>query len=444
MIEDEKKLVQERPKYSLARWAEQNKISQEAAEEKRGIALRLAIEGINDGSIDSLDGIGSPLSNKIQAHHGVALFEMNRNWVETAQYWRCPCCVRGKFEISRLGSKRQILAKLVEHHDHMADALKAAFNKVFVVTGTDQPTSTGLALVERMAPAFSAYSPVLVCEDCNNADAAAKKIISNAGRKNDWHSFSIGQIFQFITVHEHAPHDIDESKVLALWNLIRPAYVARMNLVYQVAEAAVLQDYWFERYKGEVAPVPTLSNGFKRYNGLELVSGDALILEMEKGIIKHAANYSRWRTEIQPTGGKPPPNFLAMIKSLPGCALMWEAQADDWECPICTRSKYEIVSFMRGKVSFHTHSPTRFGLAWTRVKSICSGCFNIVAAMKRELEKGCGIKIGSTFDCVTPDDLRALLRARPHSPPLVNRDMAKALMYKWISRSEGTETFSEF
>ncbi|AHG43685.1 hypothetical protein N018_22415 [Pseudomonas syringae CC1557] len=444
MTEDEKKLVQERPKYSLAIWAEQNKLSPEKIEEKIGIALRLAIEGINDGSIDSLDGIGSPLSSKIQAHHGVSLFEMNRNWVETAQYWRCPCCARGKFEISRVGGKRQILAKLVEHHDHMADALKAAFNKAFVVSGTDQPTHTGLALIERMAPAFSAYPSVLVCEDCNNADAAAKKIISNTGRKVDWHSFSIGQICQFITVHKHAPHDVDEFKVLALWDLVRPAYVARMNLVYEVAKAGVLQDYWYERYKGETMPVPTLSNGFKRYNGLELVSGDALIREMERGIVKHASNYSRWRTEMQPIGESPPPNFLAMIKSLPGCALMWEELSDGWECPICSRSKYESVSFGKNKISFHTHSPTKLSSAWTRINKICSGCFNVVTAMKRELEKGCGVKIGSTFDCVTPDELRALLRARSHSPPLVDQKMAKALMYKWVSRPVKSETGSNF
>lgn len=425
--------IQEGPKHALAVWAKQNEPSPEIIQERREIALRLAIEGINDGSIDSLDGVGSPLSREIQAYHGVDLFEMNRNWIETAQYWRCPCCDRGKFEISRIGSKGQILTKLVEHHDHMADALKAAFNKVFVVSGTEQPTSTGLALIERMAPAFSAYPPVLICEDCNNADAAAKKVISNAFRKVEWHSFSIGKIRQFIIVRKHAPHSIDESEVLALWDLIRPAYVARMNLVYEVAKAAVLQDYWYERYKGETLAVPTLSNGFQRHNGLELVSGEALIREMARNTVKHSSNYSRWRTERQPAGGRPPSNFLAIIKSLPGCARMWEELSDDWKCPICERSKYETVKFTKDKISFHTHLPTRFSPTWGEIHHICGDCFNVVAAMKRELQKGFGIKVGYTFDCITPDELRTMLRARPHSPPLVNTEIAKALMCKWQS-----------
>ncbi|ANI59545.1 hypothetical protein [Pseudomonas sp. GR 6-02] len=432
--EGKKSLIQKGPKYALAAWAKQNELSLETIQERKEIALRLAIEGIADGSIDSLDGVESPLSRKIQAHHGIDLFEMNRNWVETAQSWKCPCCGRGKFEISRVGSKGQILAKLVEHHDHMADALKAAFNKVFVVSGTDKPTSTGLALVERMAPAFSSYPPVLICEDCNNADAAAKKVISSAGRKIEWQSFSIGQIRRFIIIQEHVPHSIDVAKVTELWGLVRPAYVARMNLVYEVAKAAVLQDYWYERYQGETMAVPTLSNGFQQYNGLEFVSGEALLHEMAKSTVKHLSNYSRWRTEVQRSGDKPPPNFLVIIESLPGCARMWAELKDTWQCPICERSKYKVVSYKKGKISFHTHLPTKYSAAWKSQGHICMGCFNVVAAMKRELEKGHGIKVGFTFDCITPDELRAIIHARPHSPPLVDAEMAKVLISKWQLR----------
>ena len=431
--EDKTKLIQG-PKYALAVWAKQNELSSEVIQERSDIALRLAIEGITDSSIDSLDGVESPLSRKIRACHGIDLFEMNRNWVETAQYWKCPCCDRGKFEISRVGGKGPILAKLVEHHDHMADALKAAFNKVFVVSGTDKPTSTGLALVERMAPAFSAYPPVLICEDCNNADAAAKKVISNTGRKVEWQSFSIGQIRHFIIVREHTPHSIDETKVLELWELVRPAYVARMNLVYEVAKAAVLQDYWYEGYQGETIPVPTLSNGFQRYNGLELVSGEALAREMAKNTVKHSSNYSRWRTEGQRTGDKPPLNFLAIIQSLPGCARMWAALVDTWRCPICERSKFEVISYTKGKISFHTHLPSSYSPAWKSTGHICMGCFNVVTAMKRELNLGHGIKVAFTFDCIIPDELRAIIRARPHSPHLVDAEMAKKLVSNWLSR----------
>lgn len=431
---NDKTLKQSNSKHALAIWSKRNEISREEIQERREIALKLAIEGIADGSIVSLDGVQSPLSKKIQAHHEIDLFEMNGNWIETAQYWTCPCCSRGKFAISRVGSKGQILAKLVEHHDHMSDALKAAFRKVFIVSGTVKPTSTGLALIERMAPAFSAYPSVLICEDCNNADAAAKKIISNTGRKVDWHSFSIGQISQFIIVRHHAPHIIDETKVLEIWSLARPAYVARMNLVYEVAKAAVLHDYWFERYLGETVPVPTLSNGHGRHNGLELVDSEALVREITKSTVKHNSNYSRWRTEQQVAGDKPPPNFLAFIESLPGCARMWAALSENWKCPVCERSRYEVVSYNKGKIGFHTHAPTRYSQAWKSIGQICIACFNVVTAMKRELHTGCGIDVSFTFDCITPDELRNIIHPRPHSPHLVDAQMAKTLISKWQLR----------
>lgn len=434
MVETEEKINLTWQPNALAVWAKQNEECYEEIQEKRLTALKLAVKCINDGTLDLLDGVGSPLSCEIKKHHGVELFEMNRNWVETSQHWRCPCCKRSKFEISRLGSKGQILAKLVEHHDHMADTLKAAFNKVFVDSGTEKPTSTGLALIERMAPAFSAYAPVLICEDCNNSDAAAKKLLSAKGDRVEWQSFSIGQIRKFINVRKHVSHGIDEPKVMALWLLVRPAYVARMNLVYQVAKAAVLQDYWYERYPAGMVAVPTLSNGYQRYGGLELVNGEALSYEMARSNIVHKANRSRWRTESKPAGSVPPANYLAMLLSLPGCARMWNELKDSWKCPICQRSKFETVTFIKGKVTFQTHAPTRLSSAWSGIQQICMGCCSVVKAMKWELEKGYGLKVGATFNCIRPDQLRSTITARPHSYPLVDGHKAQELINDWLSR----------
>lgn len=427
---------------ALAIWAKQNEETYEETLEKRSIALRLAVKCINDGTLDLLDGIGSPLSKEIKKRHKVELFEMNRNWVETSQHWRCPCCERSKIEISRLGSKGQILAKLVEHHDHMADALKAAFHKVFVDSGTEVPTSTGLALVERMAPAFSAYAPILICEDCNNSDASAKKILTSKGWNVKWQSFSVGQIRQFININSHSSHEIDESKVIALWLLVRPSYVARMNLVYQVAKAAVLQDHWYERYPAGTLAIPTLSNGFHQYGGLELLNGEALSREMATGNIVHQSNRSRWRTELKPVGSVPPANYLAMLLSLPGCARMWNEIDAIWKCPICERSKFEIVTYAKGKVSFQTHAPTRLSKAWKNVPLICNGCCSVVKGMKWELERCYGVDVGATFDCITPDELRSIITARPNSAPLVDKDRAQALLEVWLDASQVREEHS--
>lgn len=417
----------------LEAWTKKNDEYYERVEKEKSDALLLAVKCINSGLLDLLDGVGSPLSSEMKAHHGVELFEMNRNWVETSQRWSCPCCERSKFEVSRVGGKGQILAKLVEHHDHMEDALKAAFNKVFVDEGVEVPTNTGLAMIERMAPAFSSYARILICEHCNNADASAKKILSGRGCRVDWQSFSIGQIRKFIKIDRHVPHGIDEPKLMEVWRLVRPAYVARMNLVYQVAKAAALQDYWYERYPVGVEAVPTLSNGYHRYGLLGLLNEEVFSREMMKDNISHQSNWSRWRTERKSIEGCPPSNYLAMILSLPGCARMWGELDDSWRCPICERSKFEVVKFAKGKVTFQTHFPGRRSIAWRNVGKICMACCSVVKSMKWELEKGYGMDVEDTFSCITPDELRSIITSRPHSSPLVDKQKAKKLVDRWLS-----------
>jgi hypothetical protein len=92
---------------------------QEEREALKIQALSVLLNSINSGEITSLDGINSPVSQRIKAHHNSNFFEMNTNWIGSSQNWICPCCSRSKFQISRSGNKGQILAKLVVHHDHM-------------------------------------------------------------------------------------------------------------------------------------------------------------------------------------------------------------------------------------------------------------------------------------------------------------------------------------
>lgn len=177
------------------RWCVENEpFDHEQMHALREQALDALVASINAGEISSLDGIDSPLSKKIKTHHQLAVFEMNSNWIGSPQSWVCPCCSRSKFQVSRVGKKQQILAKLVIHHDHMGEALKAAFHAAFEGAGTDVQQIEGQRLVERMGGAFAAYEEVLVCEDCNNADTAAKKLSAAP----PYFSFSIGQIRRFI------------------------------------------------------------------------------------------------------------------------------------------------------------------------------------------------------------------------------------------------------
>lgn len=96
----------------FGRWcAEHEPLDYERGPVLRQEALGILVESINAGEISSLDGVDTPLSMKIKAHHQLADFEMNSNWIGSSQDWVCPCCSRSKFQISRSGKKCQILTK---------------------------------------------------------------------------------------------------------------------------------------------------------------------------------------------------------------------------------------------------------------------------------------------------------------------------------------------
>jgi hypothetical protein len=204
----------------------------------RNEAIRVLIESVQAGEITSLDGLGSPLSTQIRNWHGATDFEMNSNWVGSPQDWVCPCCSRSKFQISRIGKQGQILAKLVVHHDHMGEAMKAAFHSAFEASGTHVEQIDGWRLVERLGSGFAAYAEVLVCEDCNNADTEAKKLIGSP----EYFSFSIKQIRRFITSCDHSPHQVRQELAELAWDETKHGYKLRMQLIHTVARAAATDE----------------------------------------------------------------------------------------------------------------------------------------------------------------------------------------------------------
>lgn len=333
------------------------------------IALPLLLECVETGEVTCLDGQASPVSKQMLDKHGSRPFEMNTNWVGSPQEWICPCCRRPKFEISRVGNRGQILAKNVIHHDHMGDVLHEAFHAAFAEAKTELEQVDGLRLIRRMRKAFAAYEPVLVCEDCNNADTAAKAIL---GIPREF-SFSVGQISRFVDVAPHRSHSVLEERARVEWEAAKAAFVLRMRIIKAVAKAAATDSHWYEPHDKHFEPVPVYGHDRRqtelidRWLNWEMLS-DAL------GMQTHIAprDMSRWRT-MRPKPGKPlPPNFIAMLRSVDYMAEKWDATPSDWCCPICSRTKNEVVYMSeKGKVHFSVVDAPR---TWRLAASICHHC----------------------------------------------------------------------
>ena len=394
-------------------------------ERLRAEALSMLLEGINTGEITTLDGTDSPLSQRIKAQHQASSFEMNSNWAGTSQNWKCPCCGRSKFQVSRTGQTGQILAKLVVHHDHMDDALKAAFHAAFAEAGTDIAQADGLRLVERIGNAFSAYEPVLLCEDCNNAETAAKRC---AGAPADF-SFSPGQIRAFIRPGDHRPHDVDPVAATNVWRSALPAYELRMQLVRTVAHAAATDSHWYEPVASGTKPIPAFGHTFRPGDPLiaQWIGSEALVQALAPRRVG-TPDYSRWRTSSHKRGKAPPANYIAMLRSEQGVARAWDDLQDEWACPICSRGKKDTVYVgNKGKVCFMTWSNPGRG-AWKSATLICQDCHSVVIAFKREVVQGIGQAVQDSYALITPAELRSVIAAHPHCPHAIQADIAKTLV----------------
>lgn len=103
-------------------------------------------------------------------------------WSQTPESWCCPGCGRNKRDILRWTLRtpngrrfRGWIAPLCKHHDHSG---------------------------------YNRFSEVIVCGDCNSADAAVKRKLK---LPSDW-SFSAGEIRQFVKSIPHGKHTIDYQK----------------------------------------------------------------------------------------------------------------------------------------------------------------------------------------------------------------------------------------
>lgn len=395
-------------------------------------AQEALIESIRAGDVTSLDGTMSPLSSRIAAHHGVSTFEMNSNWAGTAQSWTCPCCDRSKYQISRTGNKGQILAKLVIHHDHMGEAMTAAFHDAFKAAGTKVEQINGLRLVEHMGHAFAAYDEVLVCEDCNNADAEAKKAV-NAPR---YFSFSLGQIQRFIIAGDHRAHQVDSAQARTVWQEAKAAYTLRIRLINAVAQAAATDTHWYEPHARGTEPIPVFGIGRVHIEPQipKWIYSDPLLKALSASIKVSTPNLSRWRLTTPKSGQKPPENYVAMLRSEEVYGRYWDSLPHDWQCPICQRRKHEQVYIGgQGKVIFALKE-TVGKERWIDCKFICNHCGSTLMSLKREGVDRAKKEMRSSYSFVAPEELRVIILARPHSAHAIDKEKAEDLLQQVVLR----------
>ncbi len=146
---------------------------------------------------------------------GAVGFGMIHNFFETEPSWRCCCCFRSKAEIARLDRHKGLLCRLVYHHDHFEDHVRAKMGApAWGVRGSPEE----VALFGAREDSFVRFSRTLICEDCNVAETAAKRCV----HAPDYFSFAPFEIAAFVIAQPNVAHKVDAVKALEVYEACRP------------------------------------------------------------------------------------------------------------------------------------------------------------------------------------------------------------------------------
>lgn len=115
---------------------------------------------------------------------------------------------------------------------------------------------------------------------------------------------------------------------------------------------------------------------------------------------------------------------------------LWNSIGDEWNCPACGRSKYQIMkwtkrspnsseSFMGWIAALHNHHDhsvgfNEIGLRRFSETLICGQCNSTEGVVKRKL------KLPSKFS-FSPQEMRTFIQATPHAKHKIDYLLAQAL-----------------
>jgi rubredoxin len=150
-------------------------------------------------------------------------------WERTPGDWTCPICGRAKIDLVRPAKSGKVAGKLVEHHDHIELFLREKRREIQQETEVEPTPGYWEFHEKKLRPFIRRFERILVCEDCNNADASAKAIVG----AERYFSFSPTEISAFIRPSPNQNHSLDKT-------LVRDVYITALVKHEYCKELAVV------------------------------------------------------------------------------------------------------------------------------------------------------------------------------------------------------------
>ncbi len=381
------------------------------------------------------DGKWSPLVRPAMSRFSARGLDLNELWAETRRDWRCPACQRSKADILRLTDSGILLARLDLHHDHLGDFIKTELKAKFGPKwGTEGPPGAARAeeVAERLLIRFAWTN---LCVDCNGADAAAKRAISAIPRA---FSFSPPEIAEFVTATPNTPHAIDFDRAKAVWDRCAALFRARHALAVTILDAISRGE--LEGSPGIFVQSPTfLRGGSVRF--LTTYADPVVLAEISRTeqalLARSLANdgvNSKTPRAVHPSPRPPSDEEFAAYDG-GGSPKPWAETDETWRCPVCERSKRQILLRGKGARGWHgrLHQFRDFdfienpdgvvvGVSGHTDLLICSGCVDVLSELKQRHPEFRGREY-----VLASSDLQTVIRAAPNARHEVDQEALLAL-----------------
>jgi hypothetical protein len=291
----------------------------------------------------ALDGRWSTQTRALMRQFGTDRLDLNDAWADSWQGWNCPCCQRLKREIARLTSEGVLLCKIDMHHDHLTELAKAMFRAAGDQDLPDEVRRRRARARSAAASLIERFTPTLICEDCNHADADMKAAL---GSDVDRHfSFSPVEIATFIRPASNRSHDIDVAAGRATWQQARPAFEDRVAFAKLMVERVNAGSHdveagpsVFGMNRSDLTMLYQLASWAAGARSRLGKMVDLLSARSRSTHGNQSNRDGRVRRKVVP----PTADDFSGICAKNAASAPWVSAGEDWRCGICERNKFEI------------------------------------------------------------------------------------------------------
>jgi rubredoxin len=349
-------------------------------------------------------------------------------WAKTPSDWQCPCCKRPKSDIIRRDRSGQFIGHLTAHHDHFREFLdNVEVERAKTVTVTSELDASATRFLRRFTEGLTRFDEIVICQDCNIADAAAKKLVSAPTHL----TFTPSEISRFIIVTPNEVHRVDEPKLRGVYIAALAKYELRKRSAENLAHRVLDGSHWHEHVAWPDRP-ETINGTVEsdlRLLGFHEGARAATVERLIRPSIRPSSNHMRWRTKQRTAGEKPTATEIDYI--VRRYAERWNSVPEDWRCPACDRTKHEIIRPTKQFQWMFVLDEARFvdidGPYGDAKIVICDACRQTIKDFNQEVRHTAEIG-AQPLPYLALSDLRRIVRPQPHGLNNIDGDAVEDVL----------------